>query len=244
MTCSFVRSLYQAAGTQRPEAIAGGNGRFGRRDFSWLSGAEAVLKYRQRNVLGFSADFAEDATKTNWGVELTWIRRDAFENRMEPQGFSFSDAWNLTISVDRPTFINFINPGRTVLFNMQWFFGYVPGYRGNGAFAVNGPFTQLGTFTIQTGYFQDRLLPALTLVHDIGSNSGAILAQAAYRFTEAFSATIGFQNYYGTPQYGNVPLRQIGLQNNGGDFTERFRFNGLSPVAERDEISLKLRYTF
>jgi len=243
-TCTFVRAFFEASGTQRPEAVAGGNGRFGRRDFAWSSGAEGVLKYRQRNVLGFSSDFAEDVTKTNWGTELTWVRRDAFENSMEPRGFTFADAYNLTVSVDRPTFIHFVNAGRTVLFNMQWFFGYVPSYRGQGVFTANGPFSELGTFTIQTGYFQDRLLPSLTLVHDVGSNSGAILAQMTYRFTESFSATIGISDFYGDPQKGRVALRQIGLQNSGNDFMNQFRFNGLSAIAERDELFATLRYTF
>ena len=244
ITCTFVRGIFQAAGVQRPERIAGGNGQYGRRDFVWSSGGEASIKYRHRNVLGFSADFAEDVTKTNWGAELTWVARDAFDNTMATSGFSLSDAYNLTISVDRPTMINFVNPGRTVLFNMQWFFGYVPGYKGIGQFSTNGPFTQLGTFTAQTGYFQDRLLPSVTVVHDVGSNSGAILAQMTYRFTESFSTTVGVSDFYGTPQYGRLPLRQLGLQNNGGDFMERLRFQGLSPIAERDEIFAILRYTF
>ncbi|MCC6640798.1 MAG: hypothetical protein IT386_06520 [Deltaproteobacteria bacterium] len=244
ITCTFVRGIFQAAGVQRPEAIAGGNGRYGRRDFVWSSGGEASIKYRHRNVLGLSTDFAEDTTKTNWGVELTWTNGDVFENTMETRGFSFSDAYNITISVDRPTIINFVNPGRTILFNMQWFFGFIPGYEGQGKFSMNGPFMQLGTFTAQTGYFQDRLLPSITLVHDVGSNSGAILPQITYRFSESFSTTIGVSTFYGKPQYGRLPLRQLGLQNNGGDFMERFRFQGLSPIAERDEVFAILRYTF
>jgi hypothetical protein len=243
-TCSFVRGIFQAAGTQRPEAIAGGNGRFGRRDFAWSSGSEAAIKYRQRNVLGFSGDFPEDVTKTNWSFELTWVRKDTFENSMERRGYSFADAYNLTLSVDRPTFINFLNHGRTFFFNMQWFLGWVPDYQGQGRFTTNGPYSQLGTFTVQTGYFQDRLLPSVTVVHDVGSNSGAILGQITYRFTEAFSSTVGISNFYGTPQFGRVPLRQIGLQNSGGNFMERFRFQGLSAIAERDEIFATLRYTF
>ncbi len=244
ITCDFVTAFFQSAGTQRPEMVAGGNGRYGRRDFAWLSGAEGVLKYRQRNVLGLSTDFAEDVTKTNWSVEVTWVNDDAYENTMDPNGFTFADGYNFVVSVDRPTFINFLNPGRTFLFNMQWFFGYVPDYKGQGVFTTNGPYSQLGTFTILTGYFQDRLLPSLTFVHDVGSNSGGILGQVTYRFSEAFSATIGISNFYGTPQFGRIPLRQFGLQNNGGNFEERFRFNGLSAVAERDEISAILRYTF
>ena len=244
ITCDYIRALFEAAGTQRPEAIAGGNGRYGRRDFAWSSGAEGSLKYRQRNVLGLSTDFAEDVTKTNWGMELTWVKKDAFENSMDPNGYTFADAYNLTLSVDRPTFVNFLNSGRTFLFNMQWFFGFVPDYQGQGRFTANGPWNELGTFTVQTGYFQDRLLPSVTLVHDVGSNSGAILAQITYRFSDAFSATAGLSNFYGSAQLGRIPLRQIGLQNNGGEFTERLRYQGLSAISDRDELFASLRYTF
>ncbi|CAG1006367.1 hypothetical protein MYXO_03469 [Myxococcaceae bacterium] len=244
ITCDFVTAFFEAAGVQRPEEVAGGNGRYGRRDFVWLSGGEGALRYRKRNVLGLSADFAEDVTKTNWGVELTFVNDDAFENTMEPEGFEVADAYNLVISVDRPTFVNFLNPGRTFLVNMQWFLGWVPDYRGQGVFTTNGPFTELGTLSILTGYYQDRLLPSVTVVHDVGSNSGAILGQVTYRFSDAFSATIGVSNFYGQPQWGRIPLRQLGLQNNGGTFEQRLRFNGLAAVSERDEVSLVVRYTF
>ena len=45
---------------------AGGNGTFGRRTMQWQSGGEVYLSYEKRNVLGFSMDFAEDFTKSNW----------------------------------------------------------------------------------------------------------------------------------------------------------------------------------
>ena len=52
---------------------AGGNGRFGRRDFQWHDGTPLAVRFEKRNVLGFSMDFAEDVTKSNWSLEATWI---------------------------------------------------------------------------------------------------------------------------------------------------------------------------
>jgi hypothetical protein len=43
----------------------GGKGRYGRRDFLWHAGGEALLTYPERNVLGLSFDFAEDFLKAN-----------------------------------------------------------------------------------------------------------------------------------------------------------------------------------
>ena len=58
-------------------------------------------------MLGFAFDFDEENTKTNWGVEATWISKQMFVNNDEYDGLSDVDTINLTVSVDRPTFINF-----------------------------------------------------------------------------------------------------------------------------------------
>src|SRR5690606_14397115 len=65
ITCSLVRGVFNVAGSTQPEVRAGGNGRFGRRDFIWHGGSEIAIRYEKRHVLGFSFDFAEDRTKTN-----------------------------------------------------------------------------------------------------------------------------------------------------------------------------------
>jgi len=244
LNCDLVRAIFGAAGTQRPDLKAGGNGRFGRRDFFWHGGSEVELFYHKRNVLGLSADFAEDTTKTNWGVEFTWVSGDVYANTQDAAGYTVNDSLNLTISVDRPTFVNFLNSNRTFLFNSQWFIRYINDYRRGGVYAVNGPLSALGTFTIMTGYFQDRLLPSLTFVHDVRSTSGGILGQLTYRYSESFSATVGVSGFYGRPEPMQIPVNQIILNNNGGDFRARTKYDGVSPLAQQDEIFFSLRYTF
>ncbi len=244
VTCLFVRGVFDVSGVQRPERRAGGDGRLGRRDFLWHGGSEIVFRYEKRNVLGFAMDFAEDRTKSSWGFELTWVDDTPFAVTDAPRGFSRTDSYNLTVSVDRPTFVNFLNPGRSFFLNMQWFLRWIDDYRGDGAFRTHGPFTALGTFTVATGYVQDRLLPAVTFVHDLRSASGGAIGQVTYRFSSNFSTTAGVAIFYGGPEKSPIPLRQAAVRNNGGGFQQRVRFEGLSPVAERDEIFLVLRYTF
>ena len=243
ITCAFVRGVFDIAGSTRPEVRAGGNGALGRRDFIWHGGSEIAFRYFKRNVLGFAFDFAEDRTKTNWSVEATWIADQPYAVVDRPRGFSRNDTYNLTISVDRPTFISFLNPGRTFFMNSQWFVRWIDDYRDQGHVA-NGPISVLGTFTILTGYFQDRLLPSLTAVHDIRSTSGGVIAQMSYRFTNQFSATIGMAAFYGQPEPMPVALRQALPTNLGGNFRAETRYNGLSPISERDELFLLLRRTF
>jgi len=241
-TCAAVRALVALSGSQRPERRAGGNGRFGRRDWGWDGGGEAEIVYDRRNVLGFSADFTEDATKSTWAFEFTWIPDQLFASNRSPDLTQQADVFNLTVSIDRPTFINFLNANRTFFFNTQIFFRYIPEY--DGSFDTNGPLTTLATFAIATGYFNDRLLPAVVFVHDFESASGGLIWQLSYRYSDAFSITLGLLDFYGSPQTNRLPQHPIVLPDTQTSFSARTRYDGLSAIAERDELFLKLRYTF
>jgi hypothetical protein len=241
--CSNIRAIYNVVGATRNTVNAGGNGRFGRRDFVWAGGGDVVLNYQRRNVLGFSSDFAEDYSKSNWSVEFTWVNRQPYENASRMDGISKPGTYNLTLSVDRPTFINFLNQSRTFFFNSQMFFQYVPGYKNS--FSSNGPWNFLFTFTAQTGYFQDRLLPSMTWVYDVQSNSGAVIPEIQYRITESFSATIGMALFWGRYQAKEYPLSPLSVDNQvgRGAYTSWVE-NGLAVVRQRDELYFNLRYTF
>ncbi|HUW17265.1 MAG TPA: hypothetical protein VMW94_09330, partial [Actinomycetes bacterium] len=242
--CSNVKGFLSAAGTTSPQVRAGGNEIFGRRTFVWHSGSELLLRYEKRNVLGLSMDFAEDLTKTNWGVEFTWIEGNNFADNDSPTGTGRSDALNLTLSVDRPTFINFLNPNRTFFFNSQWFFSYLTDYKSG--FTNHGPFNALFTFAMFTGYYQDRVLPQFVTVYDFRSGSGGLLPSLQYRFTEAFSVTIGMNYFWGRTELVDMPIQEFGpAANRGGN---SMYFNGqdnlLSLIRKRDEVYLRLRWTF
>ncbi len=242
--CSNVKAFYSISGAQRNSIRAGGNGEFGRRDFVWHSGGEGVLQYQKHNVFGFSLDFAEDFTKSNWGMEASWIGHNPYTDNDSFAGMNRSDTVNLTVSVDRPTFINFLNPGRTFFFNSQVFFQYITNYKDG--FTANGPFNMLGTFTVQTGYFQDRMLPGITFVYDLNSNSGAILPQLTYRFTENFSASVGMNFFFGRWERADMPIASLGtVGTQSGHLAYQVGIeNALAVVRERDEAFVRLRYTF
>jgi len=241
-TCAVIQALANLTGSTRPEVRAGGNGAFGRRDFQFHGGGEAAVVYPRRNVLGFSADFAEELFLTSSAFEFTWVHDAPFASNRDDDLLQEADVLNLTISIDRPTFIHFLNKNRTFFLNTQIFLRYIEGY--DSSFDVNGPFSALGTFTVLTGYFQDRLLPAATWVHDLRSSSGALVGQLTYRFTEAFSATVGALAFYGEPDDNRLPLHPIALPDTQTEFEARTRYEGLSAISERDELFLRLRYTF
>jgi hypothetical protein len=241
--CRNVQSFFQISGIQSNTVRAGGNSRFGRRHGGGGGGKEILLRYQKRDIVGFSMDFAEDFTKSNWGIEFTWENDILLEDLDAIEGLGEVDRYNLTISVDRPTFVNFLNQNRTFFINTQWFLQYVDGYRDT--FSTDGPFNVLAVLAINTGYFDDRLLPSVSIVYDFGSNSGAWLPQLTYRFTANFSATVGAAAFIGREEGRPMAISPSSLTNRAGrhaykDFVE----NGLTAVRDRDEIFLRVRYTF
>jgi hypothetical protein len=242
--CSNVQALYAVAHTTRKTVRAGGNGSYGRMQFDWHDGGSGVLRYEKRNVLGLSLDFAEDRTKSTWSFEGTWIEGVPFADNDQYDGTTSVDTFNLTVSVDRPTFVNFLNADRTFFINTQWFFQYISGYRDG--FVVNGPLNVLATLRVETGYFRDRLRPGFTVVYDFRSSSGAFIHEVGYRFTENLSATVSAAWFWGRFEGIDPPVHPVGgTPFRGGRHAQRdFTENGLSPVRDRDEVSLILRYTF
>jgi len=243
--CRNVRGFLGVGGVGRNDPRAGGNERFGRRDFIWQSGADLQLRYARRNVFGISADFAEDNTKTNWGVEFTWIAATPWVDNNSMTSTTESDAINLTVSIDRPTFINFLNANRTFFFNTQWFFNYLPNYN-KGFTSFGNPFNVLFTFAVFTGYYQDRLLPQLVTVYDFSSQSGGFLPQLGYRFTEAFSVTFGVSFFIGKNEYVPMPIRGFAPRaNRAGPHKYQDGVNRLlANFMRRDEAWMRLRWTF
>jgi hypothetical protein len=242
--CKNVSSLLALTGTTKNTVKAGGNERFGRRDFQWHGGSSVALHYEKRNILGFSTDFAEDRTRTSWGIEFTWFEGVPVTDLDAFDALARVDPLNLVISVDRPTFINFLNRNRTFFFNSQVFFQYLVGYDDH--LATNGPFNARATFTVSTGYYQDRMLPSFTWVHDFPSQSGGVLPSLTWRFSESHSVTLGANIFYGrVQQYEAALVPRGGLAGGAGKGAyHTYIEEGLSTLRERDEIYLRMRMTF
>ena len=146
--------------------------------------------------------------------------------------------------MDRPTFVNFLNANRTFFLNTQWFFNYLPNY--NGGFTENGPFNALFTFAVLTGYFQDRVLPQMVTVYDFNSQSGGLLPNLQYRFTDSFSVTVGMLYFFGHTQLKDMPLNEYAPPPNrvGSRAYENGTDNVLALIRKRDEVFMRLRWTF
>jgi len=241
--CALVSAVAALAQRTRNDIRAGGNGRFGRRSFLWAAAGDVALRYQKRNIVGFSMDFAEDATKSSWGIEFTYLDDTLVADNDASSGHTEVDEYNLTVSVDRPTFINFLNANRTFFVNGQLFMSYVQGYGNN--MLRDGPFTSLLLLTANTGYFQDRFLVSAAGVYDFTSQSMAFLPSVSYRFTENFSLTVGAAvlagKWKGGREAGINRLSVIPSANlNDTIYVE----NGISAARDLDNFFLRLRYTF
>jgi hypothetical protein len=240
--CSFVSGLASQSRNTSSSVRAGGNGKFGRRNFVWQSVGDLALRYQKRNILGFSMDFAEDTTKSSWGVEFTWVDDSLSADNNKYDGLSTVDEYNLTLSVDRPTFINFLNANRTFLINAQLFTSYLGNYREG--MTREGPWTFLGLLNLSTGYFQDRFLASAVLVWDLRSRSGAFLPNVQYRLTENLSITVGANVFTGGFSSREMGINQFAAFDEDNLSDTVWVENGISPVRDLDSFFARIRYTF
>ncbi len=129
---------------------------------------------------------------------------------------------------------------RFVIAQGPWFFRY------RDFSGASGRWDLLGTFTILAGYFQDRLLPSVTFVYDIRSQTGAVLPQVQYRYTEAFSIVVGAQFFAGRPDIVPIAVNGLGpASNQQGRYAYRQASDvGVSIVRHIDNFFVRLRYSF
>jgi hypothetical protein len=240
--CSLVAGFAAQARNTRSSIRAGGNGRFGRRNLAWESVGDVALRYQKRNIVGFSMDFAEDTTKSSWGVEFTWVDDSLTGDNDEYDGLSPVDEYNLTISADRPTFINFLNANRTFLLNTQLFTSYIGNYRK--AMPRDGPWTFLWLLNVGTGYLQDRFLVNAVVVFDVTSQSGGFLPSVQYRLTENFSITVGAGVFGGRFSSRKMGVNQFSAFDEDNLNDTVYYENGISPARDLDSFYARIRYTF
>ena len=188
-------------------------------------------------------DFAEDTTKSSWGVEFTHVNDSIAADNSTDSGLTKLDEFNLTVSVDRPTFINFLNANRTFFINSQLFVSYLQGYNTNRTLQ-DGPVTALLLVNADTGYFQDRFLVSTAAVWDFTSASGALLPSVQYRFTENFSITLAAAVLTGGWSRREMGINQFSAQSDEALNDNVYLETGISPVRDLDNFVLSLRYTY
>jgi len=248
--CKSIAGIVGGTTQTLPIRKAGGDGFYGRRDFLWQSGRQDDLRYQKKNVFGFGLDFAEDVTKTSWGIEFSWMARKLFANSTTFSGLSQSDELVLSVSVDRPTFFNFLNPNRSFFMNLQMFVRYLPNYQGgklnkDGLYGSAGnPFSGNIVFTFFTGYFQDRLAPRVSILYAPLESQAAIITGISYRWNDAFSTTLGYSSFFGHVYQQQGSYFPIAQYTSPEQMQGSVLGRGVAPVLNRDQAELRFRYTW
>ena len=164
-------------------------------------------------------------------------------------GLNGTDVAVLSISVDRPTFFNFLNPNRSFFLNFQMFFSYLSDYKGGGDEqdgmwpVAGGRIDTRMVFTFFTGYFQDRLQPQASFIYDPPTGGGAIIARLSYRWNESFSTIVGITNLYGRPVQTQQAYFPIALRGSADTTSEAFRPH-LGLLRNRDGAFVTVRYSW
>jgi hypothetical protein len=242
--CSGVASFLSLTGVQRDAIRAGGNGAFGRRDFVWHSGGTGVLRVDKANVLSLSVDFPEPRTRTTWALEASWVEGVHLGDANSLSGASESDLFALAVAVERPTYVRFLNPARSFHLHAEAYVEWAEGHRRG--FARAHAFEAWLALSATTGYAQDRLIPSLTVVYDLSYDSFAVVPQVTLRLREDLSATVGIAAFAGEEVARPLPLAGI------TPASERFGRHAyqvstepaLAAIRERDEVFLRVRWTF
>lgn len=90
------------------------------------------------------------------------------------------------------------------------------------------------------------MIPQFTWVHDLPTTSGAVLPSMTWRFSESYSVAIGANVFYGGSQSKQAALvPRGGLAGGAGKGAYHTTIEeGLSTLRDRDEVWLRLRFTF
>ena len=94
------------------------------------------------------------------------------------------DAYNLTISVDRPTFVNFLNANRTFFMNAQLFLGYLPDY--NQSYTSTARSTRSAPSRSRPATSRTACCPR-SRSSTTSARVGGVLPQVTYRINQDFS---------------------------------------------------------
>ena len=78
------------------------------------------------------------------------------------------------------------------------------------------------------------------------SVSGGILPELQYRFSSKFSVSVGALLFFGREETVDMPVNDIaaGFDRTGNGAYKNSVENGLAVIRDRDEIFMRLRYSF
>jgi hypothetical protein len=227
------------------------------------------IHFPRVNLIGGSMDFQVDPIKTAVRLEGAFTNGEEFPNTARPELYSKNKVFRSVIGLDRPTFIDFINPLRTTLISGQIFYQHIFNHELYGG--PLGPIGMpdwkdnvVGTLLVKAWFINDRLSPQVIAAYDTKARAFAVQPSLDWLFTNDFKLTFGanvkggdvdryafddcrscnpyppFTTYTAIGQ-SFVP-GSVGLA--GIEPLGRFRAGPIGAAFKENEIFLTLRYKF
>ena len=221
------------------------------------------------NLIGGSMDFQVDPLKTAVRLEGALTNGEEFPNTARPELYSKNKVFRSVIGLDRPTFIDFINPLRTTLISGQIFYQHIFNHE-----LYSGPLgpigmpdwkdNVIGTLLVKAWFLNDRLSPQVLAAYDTKARAFAVQPSLDWLITNDLKLTFGanvkggdvdrysfddcrscnpyppFSTYTAIGQ-SFVP-GSVGL--GGIETLGRFRAGPIGAALKEDEVFLTLRYKF
>ena len=225
--------------------------------------------YPRVNLIGGSLDFQLESAGAAVRVEAAMTEGEEFANTLRPQLYSENNVFRAVVGVDRPTFIDWINPRRTTLISGQLFLQHILdheveqkplGLAGMPDWETNA----IGTLLIKAFLANDRISPTLIMAHDVRAKATAIAPSVEWLVTDNLKLVFGanfkvadnskyqfddcrscnpyapFTQYAGDGQ-GAAP-GSFGL--GGFEPLGRFRAGPIGAAFKEDDLFVQMRYNF
>lgn len=227
------------------------------------------MHFPRVNLIGGSVDFQIDPIKTAVRMEAAVTRGEEFANTARPELYSKNQVFRSVVGLDRPTFVDFINPLRTTLFSGQLFYQHIFNHElfGSKLGPVGMPDWKdnvIGTLLVKAWFNNDRLSPQVIMAYDVKARAYAVAPSVDWLITNDLKLTVGanfkggeikrytfddcrscnpyppFTTYTAVGQ-PFVP-GSIGL--GGFEPLGRFRAGPIGAALQEDEFHITLRYKF
>lgn len=166
-----------------------------------LSGSNPYLLnfdmvFPRLTMLGGSMDFQLEGAGAAIRLEGAFTHGEEFANTARPELYSKNNTFRSVIGVDRPTFIDWINPNRTTLISGQLFYQHIFNHEVRDGLMgrVGMPDWEdnvIGTLLIKGFMMNDRLSPQLILAHDFRAKASVASPQVEWNYSNDLKFTFG-----------------------------------------------------
>jgi len=152
---------------------------------------------------GFSLSY-DDALNTKAVYRLEFLYQDRPYEHLATSDIERRKTVKALLGIDRPTFIRFLNPNRTISLGFQAYVLQVvedPDDLRDDGLTINGTIVTdnvtMFSFSANTGYMQDRINPSLLYIYDTGRKGHYLQFGTEFRITDNILWYVGATLYDG-----------------------------------------------